>query len=377
MGRKIAIIGSRGIPAKYGGFETFVEEIGARLVEMGNDILVSCESGTLEEYRGMKLAYFPVPHFYRAAYEVLYDAYFLVRASMACDLVYVLGIGAAFAFFIPALFGKAVLVNPDGMEWKRRKFNRAARWLLYLDSLFAARFSDVIVADSARMREYYERKGCREAVFIPYGVSAPAPGRRDAAPFSGAGIDLAANGYYLAVARLEPENSIDVIVRGFAGSRSRRKLVVVGDFTSPGYRRHVDGILRQAGIGDRVVFTGAIYEKGRLDALRQNCFAYFHGHSVGGTNPSLLEAMAAGSLVIAHDNPFNREVGGDCLLYFESENSISGIVANIEQDYGRYARLKGDASARASGLYSWDSVASAYCELFDRLSDARASPGRR
>jgi len=336
LGKKIAIIGSRGIPARYGSFETFTEEIGTRLAAMGYEVCVSCESGSLPEYKGVRLLYSPVRPIFRSVYEILYDVYFLFRTYPVCDCVYVLGIGSAPCFFISKIFKKKIILNYDGIEWKRNKFNRFQKGILYFQGMCAILFSDIIVADALAIKTYIQSKGGKNVVYIPYGVETPETRRWDPVKITGSAElyrrlkGLEENNYYLAVARMEPENNIHTIVEGFLSSGSKKKLVVVGDFQNGKYRALIEEKIKKLDGTDSVIFTGAIYEKELLNMLRQHCFVYLHGHSVGGTNPSLLEAMAMKNIILAHDNEYNREVGADALLYFKDPGELADRTRMLE-----------------------------------------------
>lgn len=372
---RIAIVGSRGIPAKYGGFETAVEAVAPRLVEMGWHIFVSCEGPRDQSkpavYKGVNLFYFPVRPFFRIIYEVLYDVYSLVKSSLMCHCIYMLGYGAGLFFFIPKIFNKKLVVNVDGLEWKREKFNKLEKSILLTSERAAVTFADVIVADSKEIKKYIEGRYKKKAVYITNGVDAPQVEKWDERKFTGQGFleenSLAANDYWLAVARLEPENNIHVIVQAFLKSNSNRKLVIIGNFSSKKYQRHVLKILEDNNAGERVILTGAIYDVNLLNMLRQNCFAYIHGHSVGGTNPALLEAMSMKNLTIAHDNEFNREVGGQTILYFKDVNDLVARIEEIENKPDSLAHLKEAAYSRVLSHYCWPDIVKEYDKLFRRL----------
>jgi len=378
---KIAIIGSRGIPAKYGGFETAVEAVAPSLVEMGWNIFVSCEGpkdqGKPAVYKGVNLFYFPVRPFFRIIYEVLYDVYSLVKSSLVCDCIYMLGYGAGLFFFIPKILRKKLVVNVDGLEWKREKFNKLERSILLTSERAAITFADVIVADSKEIKKYIEERYKRKTVYITNGVNAPQVKKWDEQELSGQDFlketkALQPNGYWLAVARLEPENNIHVIVQSFLKSNSNNKLVIIGNFSSKKYRRHVLEILEDKNAGERVILAGAIYDLNLLNMLRQNCFAYIHGHSVGGTNPALLEAMSLKNLIIAHDNEFNREVGGQTTLYFKDAGDLAAKIEEIENKPDSFAPLKEAAYSRVLSNYSWTDIVQEYDKLFTGLSFKKA-----
>lgn len=376
MTLKIAIIGSRGIPAKYGGFETFVDEISKRLVAKGYNIYVSCEGGItpkIPKYNGVNLFYFPLNPFFRVIYEPIYDIYSLVKSSIMCDCIYMLGYSAGFFFFIPKIFAKELFVNVDGIEWRRDKYNKIEKSILYLNEIFAVLFSDVIIADSIEIKKYIESKHGKNTVYIPYGVeqlSIELWNSSKLKEISNSSIftSLERNNYYLVVARLEPENNIHVIVEGFLLSNTTKKLIIVGNFLSEKYKLSIDRIITQLGGNDRIVFTKGIYKKDLLNMLRQNCFVYLHGHSAGGTNPSLLEAMVMKNIIIAHDNKFNREVGSNTIITFTDSLDLKTCIENIEDNYSTYLKLKHDAYERVLSYYSWKKVAREYNRLFNNVS---------
>ncbi|KKG83646.1 hypothetical protein DU55_04120 [Methanosarcina mazei] len=369
---KIAIIGSRGIPAKYGGFETFADEISKRLVAKGYEVYVSCEGGTvpkIPEYNNVYLFYFPLKPFCRVIYETIYDVYSLIKSSFICDYIYMLGHGAGFFFFIPKIFKKKLFVNVDGIEWRRDKYNRIEKLILYFSETFAVYLSDVIIADSTEINKYIERKYKKKSNYISYGVDIPPiepwdPSRLSAVYPEGTFKDLKEDNYYLIVARLEPENNIHMIIEGFLLSGTDRKLVVTGNFLSKKYESFVKNIIDRHKGHDRIIFTGGIYKKDLLNMLRQNCFAYFHGHSAGGTNPSLLEAMIMKNIIIAHNNKYNREVCLDNVFYYNSPEEILDIIASIEKDSAKYENLKEGVFERVTSFYSWNSIAEKYDDLF-------------
>jgi len=373
---RIAIIGSRGIPAKYGGFETAVEAVAPKLAEMGWNVVVSCEGprdrGKPDVYEGVTLFYFPVRPFFRVLYETLYDVYSLMKSSLMCRCVYMLGYGAGLFFFVSRILRKKLIVNVDGLEWKREKFNRFERAILLASERAAVTFADVIVADSREIRKYIEGRYKKKAVYITNGVNAPQLERWDEQRLASHALlkestGLSPDSYWLAVARLEPENNIHVIVESFLKSDSRKKLVIIGNFSSKKYQRRVLEILEDRNAGKRVILTGAVYDVSLLNMLRQHCFACIHGHSVGGTNPALLEAMSMRNLIIAHDNEFNREVGEQTMLYFRDAGDLAAKIGEIEKSPDSVAQLKEAAYSRVLSHYSWSDIVKEYDVLFTQV----------
>jgi len=374
----VSIIGSRGIPAKYGGFETFAEKLSTKLVERKHSVTVSCEyeSKRVEEYRGVKLCYFPFPppksYFLRKFYEISSDIYFIYYLGKMSDFIYVLGAGAGLFLFIPKIFRKKskVMVNIDGVEWKRDKFSAMEKLMLKINVKFATLFADIIILDSNGMKKYVSESFREKAVYIPYGVEEPKEIRWDEKKVGEllsknmVSDKLIPDNYWLVVARLEPENNIHTILKGFLDSEIKKPLLVVGDFTSKKYRAKINEILKNDK-EKKVIMAGGIYDRELLFMLRQNCFGYIHGHSVGGTNPSLLEAMVMKNLIIAHDNEFNREVGGDTILCFKDANELTKLTQTIESNPEKYIHLKKAAYDRVKSNYSWDDVVERYERVFE------------
>lgn len=381
----IAIIGSRGIPATYGGFESVVEAIAPRLAEAGWKVFVSCEASTSPDrpdvYKGVHLFYFPLRPFFRIVYEPLYDMYSLIRASLLCDCIYMMGYGAGLFFFIPRIFRKPLAVNVDGLEWERAKFSRLEKLLLLASEKAAVTFANVIVADSLEIKRYIESSHKKEAIYIAYGVDTPRNEGWDGQKLAENSLatssaNLVPGDYWLVVARLEPENNIHTIINAFLKAGSNRRLVIVGNFSNKRYEKHVTELMRENRATGKVILAGAIYDMSLLNMLRQNCFAYIHGHSVGGTNPALLEAMSMKNLIIAHDNNFNREVGEETLLYFKDASDLAAKIGEIETKPDLFARLKEAAHARVVSNYSWQDVIEKYDSLFKEIMSRRLTSER-
>lgn len=369
----IAIIGSRGIPSKYGGFETFTEYISTEFAKNGYKIFVSCEHMDKEdricEYNGVNLFYFPLKSpkggLFRILYEFIYDVYSLWWASRRADVIYMLGYSASFFFFIPKLFGKRLLVNPDGLEWKRSKFNPLIKSLLKLSERVMVFWTKEIVADSKNIKYYFDNKYRLNCYFIPYGVSKIKKISWDENKID---FNIIPKDYWLVVARLEPENNIEMIIEGYLKSKTKKSLVIVGNFASGKYEFLIKGLLKNKPDEKKIIFTGGIYNPEKLNMVRQNCYGYIHGHSVGGTNPSLLEAMMMKSIIIAHDNEFNREVCGDFALYFNNSDYLSHKLAMIDSNREKFIEFGVQAHDRVLKKYSWDGVIKDYETLLGEVS---------
>jgi rhamnosyltransferase len=375
--RKVAIIGARGI-ANYGGFETLVSELAPRLRERGYEIMCSHRwvdqaSRTLY-FRGVTPLYFPFRFpkstLFSRFFELLYDSYFLVMCSLwlKCDLVYCLGTGAGFALPISRLTRSKTIVNIDGLEWKREKFGRAQKSLIKWLFLTCYLFSDFILVDNSRLTDYVPARYRKKTVFISYGVTIPECPRIDsevAEDYARSALSIPTDeDYWLVVARLEPDNNIHTIIRAYSESGTRKRLLVVGSFSSCQYEAQVREILKELPEGKNVVFSGSIFDQNHLTHVRCHAFAYLHGHSVGGTNPSLLEAMSVGRAVIAHDNVFNRDVCGRSALYFRDSSDLARQMDTLESNSEMPARLGSEAREIVVAGYGWEAVVDAYDRLF-------------
>jgi glycosyltransferase involved in cell wall biosynthesis len=359
---KLAILGTRGIPAHYGGFETFAERLGTGLAARGWDVTVYCEGsgkGKPSRFEGVHLEYVPAPDIGSLS-TVLYDARCLWKARERFDVVFMLGYGAAPFCLIPRLWKREVWINPDGLEWARHKWNGIAKKYFQCMEWTSMRVADRIVADAQAIAEHLSRRHGRlqSCSVIPYGceiVDAPPPNRL---------LDewrVDAEGYYLIVCRLEPENHVLEILRAFQQCGSKRQLLVAGNLRRNGYVEKLRSVK-----DPRIRMIGTVYEREKLASLRYHSFAYFHGHSVGGTNPSLLEAMGCGNLIFAHDNPFNRETLGGCGLYFGRVNELVSGIAEAESRNGELAWLRNAAKSRARENYRWSDVIDSYERLLKR-----------
>lgn len=366
---RIALLGARGIPASYGGFETFAEQLSIRLVERGHEVTVYAETSesSVEDtfYQGVRVRHKRRPR-WGAASVLAYDCACLWDARRGYDLVYMLGYGAAWACWWPRVFGVPVWINVDGLEWARSKWGRVARIYLRCMEWVASRVATRLIADAEaiaqRFRETYP-KGAPSS-FIAYGAELVQD--RDVDPSVLSAWGLKPRRYMLVVARPEPENHILEIVQGYEMHGGDWPLVIVGDVSgATAYQQ----LLRQHA-SDRVRFLGGIYDTGQLASLRVHAACYLHGHSVGGTNPSLLEALACGNWVIAHDNPFNREVARDAADYFATPEQLA---RRLDLVVGQSDAMLPQRSQRARDIvaehYTWEGIADAYEALM--LSECR------
>jgi glycosyltransferase involved in cell wall biosynthesis len=364
---KIAILGTRGVPARYGGFETFAEELGARLAARGHEVTVYARPHyvprTVRCHRGARVVVLPtvrqkyldtIVHTFVSTLHALPRRY---DVALVCN--------AANALFSgwPRLVGTRVVLNVDGIERRRRKWNAAGRaWYLVSERL-ATWLPDAVVTDARVIAAYYRERYACETTFIPYGA--------DLAPTDGvATLDrfgLQPRRYFLYVSRLEPENNADVVLDAFERGADRlgdTRLAIVGD--APYARDYVESLRRRA--GPRVVFTGGVYGNGYRE-LQSHALAYVHATEVGGTHPALVEAMGFGNCVLVNDVPENQEVAGDAALYFSvaEPKTLTENFVRVATDPALVRTMGERARAAARERFSWDHVTDEYEKLFREL----------
>ncbi len=362
---KIAIIGTRGIPANYGGFETFAEEMSVRLAQRGHEVTVYCRSNNIKikerVYRGVRLVVLPtisnkyldtVIHTFIATLHMIFTP---VQVAYFCN-----PINAAFTI-IPRICGKKTIINVDGLEWRRTKWNVLARTAHKASEYLATALPDVIVTDSHAVQDYYRKKFNKTTEYISYGADIKV--RVPPGPVM-EGFGLKERGYLLYVSRLEPENNAHILIKAYEKTKGDMPLVIVGD--APYNKKYINEL--KSTRDSRIRFVGSIYGEG-CSELMSNAFAYIHGNQVGGTNPALLQAMASGNCVIVNGVDFNKEVIDDCGLWFKPndpedlKNKIEYLFDN-PQEAERYRKA---AVERVSIYYNWDAVVDKTEELMKRL----------
>jgi glycosyltransferase involved in cell wall biosynthesis len=359
---RIALLGTRGIPARYGGFETFAEELGRRLVARGHEVRVYCrQPHPAPTYLGVDLVRLPtIRHKY---FDTLAHTFFSTLHLLFHRVDAVLYCNAANAIFtwLPRMAGMPVALNVDGLERKRRKWNRFGRAWYRISEKLSTWFPNRTVTDAAEIQVYYRETYRHATTMIPYGAEPTAVPSRQALDE----LSVQPHGYFLYVSRLEPENNALLVRRGFETTSIPMPLVLVGD--AP----YADSYIRQ--IRDtrdpRMIIPGAIYGTGYAE-LQSHCFAYIHATEVGGTHPALIEAMGRGALVLYLDTPENREVAGGAGIAFTPDTLPDVLRTAFEMPEGERQRLGQAAQARVRERYSWDAITDAYEKLFEELCAA-------
>ena len=352
---RIAFLGTRGIPANYGGFETFAEELSTRLAARGHQVTVYCRERPAQPvYRGVRLQYVPtirhkyfdtLAHTFLSTWHLLFHR---VDAALYCN-----GANAVFTL-APRLLGIPVALNVDGIERLRKKWNRLAKaWYLVSERL-ATWFPTVVVTDAETIREYYRERYGKDSVFIPYGAAVGKVATAGVLPTLG----LEPGRYFLYVSRMEPENHPLEVREAFERVETPLKLALVGDAPyAAGYIRSVRDTSDA-----RIVMPGAIYGAGYHE-LGSHCFAYIHATEVGGTHPALIEAMGRGALVLYRNTPENAEVAGDAGIPFEPGELVEKLQELARMGDAERAVFGERAMERVRGRYSWDKVTDGYEEV--------------
>ena len=362
------MLGTRGVPALHGGFETAVEEIGVRLVERGHEVTVYARNPEqqLTEYRGIRVVNLPaVRHRFTEtlSHTALSSVHAVLRNKPDVAMVFNAGNAPLLRPLIRA--GVPSAVHLDGLESRREKWRGAgARYYRWAEKA-ATKWADAVVVDSHVIAEYVEQTYGRSAVFIPYGAEVIDPGSDRLAE-----LNLIRRDFHLVVARMEPENHVLDAVVAYRNSEETRPLVVVG--SAPYSQWYIDKVHEAAADDPRIRFLGGLYDQQMLDQLYASCRTYIHGHSVGGTNPSLLRAMGAGAPVLAFDCPFNREVTADQALFWLEAQDLTVLLDEVAESAGvldtehmqqRLAELAQAGRTRVATDYRWDDVAADYERL--------------
>jgi glycosyltransferase involved in cell wall biosynthesis len=361
--KRVAIAGTRGVPARHGGFETFAEHLALYLVKHGWDVTVFCQQETSDdasaEWNGIHLANIKVP-VGGALGSIIFDWITTMRCARRFPLVLTLGYNTGAFGFLYRLTGTRNLINMDGLEWQRQKWSRKARAWLYANERLSCWLGNHLIADHPEIQKHLAtRVSDKKIRMIAYGADRITT----AAPDTLNSLGLRPDKYALVIARPEPENMILEIVRAYSSEPRGMPMVVLGNY-HPGNPYH-DAV--RAAASPEVLFPGAIYEREKVEALRLHCRYYVHGHTVGGTNPSLVEALAAGNAVLAHDNPFNRWTAGDGAIYFSDEASCREATARLVNASPESLEAMRSASlSRHAEAFRWEDILSQYEELLDQ-----------
>jgi glycosyltransferase involved in cell wall biosynthesis len=368
----VLILGSRGIPSKHSGFETFAQDFALFLVARGHEVTVYCqveETDPAGEDVWCGVRRVMVPAGKGSLGTIIFDWKTIRLAMREKGVALTLGYNTGVFNLLFRLSGTRNVMNMDGIEWKREKWSRPAKAWFWFNELAGALVANHLVADHPEIAKHLAKHTPEKKIAtIPYGADA-----FESAPLALIQrYGLTPDGYYLIIARAEPENSILEIVRAYSSKTRGVPLVILGNYKREG-TPYQNAVLDAA--GPEILFLQAIFDRDIVKALRWYARAYFHGHRVGGTNPSLVESLAAGNAVIAHDNRFTRWVAGDGARFFRTEDDISRIVDALNADPAQLQSMKESSRKRHQDAFTQERILTAYEQLLLQFapSESRAS----
>jgi len=362
MAKHLNIMGTRGVPANHGGYETFAAHLAPYLLKQGWSVTVYCQAddgvdGLIDDWNGVERIHF-VPRSQGALGTMQFDARTVRHVLKRPGIDLVLGYNTACFNILQRLRGRKVAMNMDGIEWQRAKWSYPAKAWFFLNELVGTNLANVPIADHPEIARHLQSRSLRSIVTIPYGADAV----EDAPVAPLAQFGLEPDRYLIVIGRPVPENSILEVITAFSRRPRGMKLLVLGKFGDDPYQQAC-----RAAASNEVIFPGAIFNAAVVQPLRFHARAYVHGHTVGGTNPSLCEALGAGNAVIAHDNRFNRWVAGSDQLYFADVMSCEAVIEQALHNDARLAVARAGARARHAEAFTWDRILSDYETLLEGM----------
>lgn len=358
---KIAILGTRGVPNHYGGFEQFAEFFSVYLADKGHEVYVyNSHNHPFQEktFKGVNLIHCYDPEFkIGTAGQFIYDLNCILDSRKRnFDIILQLGYTSSSIWYFLLPKKPLIITNMDGLEWKRTKYSKPVRRMLQFAEGLAVKSSDHLISDSIGIQKYIAGKYAKGSTYIAYGAEVfDHPEEEILATYKVNKYD-----FNMILARLEPENNIETILDGVVLSNNQATILVIGNHTTK-----FGNYLKQKYIASKNIrFIGAVYNLKHLDNLRYFSNLYFHGHSVGGTNPSLLEAMASKALIIAHDNDFNKAILKENAFYFTNPEEVKNLMLEIKKnDNLQFIQNNFDAIA---GEFNWEKINGKYLQLFEK-----------
>lgn len=357
MNKKIAIIGTVGLPSKYGGFETLAEYLTKYLGETF-DITVYCSSKSYDEklnyYNNSKMEYINLNA--NGVQSIPYDIISIFKALRYADTLLIFGVSGCIVLpFIKIISNKKIVVNIDGLEWKRQKWNKYAKWFLKFSEKVAVNNADIVVTDNKVIQDYVMSEYGKKSELIAYGadhvqkvnISNEILGK----------FDFLQERYAFTVCRIEPENNIHMIIEAML-KQTTLPLVIIGNWDSSEYGKNLKIKYKTL---KHIHLIDPIYNQNILNQIRSNCYVYLHGHSAGGTNPSLVEAMALKLPIIAYGVDYNKETTSNKAIYFLNSNELSNIIKDLNENELNF--LAKNMQELAQKNYTWEVISTKYAKL--------------
>jgi len=355
----VGIIGTNGLPGKYGGWDQLVNHLTIKLENQFNFLVYTSKYNAepgLSTYNGAKLKIINLKA--NGIQSVFYDMISMFHACFTCNVLFICGTSGCIFLPITKLFGKKVILNPDGLEWKRKKWSKPVKWFLKISELIGIKYSDIVVSDNEKILEYIFNEYKITSQLIEYGGDHVIKDVKLSDKSSNL-YKIKPNEYAFKVCRIEPENNIHIILEAFKNNDI--PLIIVGNWT---YSKYGKNLRIKYASYNNIQMLDAIYDQVVLDELRNNCLIYIHGHSVGGTNPSLVEAMNLGLVVIAYNVPFNVITTENNALYFSNSFDLELHINNIRENKINLEFIKNKMCEIAKRRYVWDIITEKYANLF-------------
>lgn len=359
MKQKLAIIGTNGLPGRYGGWDQLLNHLTLLLNEKYEIVVYTSSFNAvkgLKEYNGAKIKIIPLKA--NGIQSVLYDGVSMFDACLKYDILLVLGTSGCIFLPIIKLFNKKVILNPDGAEWKRGKWNKYIKSFLKLSESLGVKLSNLVVADNVVIQNYLKEEYNKDSVLIEYGGDHVK--NIVLRPETKSKYNIDDKTYAFKVCRIEPENNIDLILEAF--ENSKLKLILIGNWNFSNYGK----TLREKYIHcENLSLLDPIYEQSTLDELRSNCGIYVHGHSVGGTNPSLVEAMNLGLCCVVYGVDYNIETTENSAIYFNNKTELKNIIDSFVNNKIDTQKIGNDLKSVALERYTWNNIINKYEKLFN------------
>lgn len=357
----VGIIGTNGLPGKYGGWDQLVIHLTKDLGDRFSFIVYTSYKDTipgLKEYNGAKIKVVRLKA--NGFQSIPFDIISMMHAALHCDVLFICGTSGC--VFLPLIkpFGKNIVLNPDGQEWRRDKWSKPVQWFLKISEKFGVKFATNIVSDNVKIQEYIKDEYKKNSNLIEYGGDQVLKIKLEEPTAQKYGI--VKGEYAFKVCRIVPENNIHLILEAFS-KHSSMDLVLIGNWNFSDYGKNLkEKYIRYPNLK----LLDPIYEQKTLDELRSNCGIYIHGHSVGGTNPSLVEAMNLGLFIVSFDVDYNRETTENKVLYFKDENDLLKLLNEIDNNQIDREVVKRAMKEIANRRYKWNIITDKYAEVFDK-----------
>jgi glycosyltransferase involved in cell wall biosynthesis len=367
--KSVAIIGTVGVPASYGGFETLAEHLVENLGDQ-YDLHVYCsgrkyaKKDRKDTFKNAKLHYIPLDA--NGVQSIPYDTWSILHALFYADVLLILGVSGAWLLpFVKLFTNKKIIISIDGIEWKRNKWNMPAKWYLFWAESLAVKYSHIDISDNEAIQDYTAQRYGTLSRIIEYGADHTMPSRGDV---TASGYPFMANPYAFKVCRIEPENNVHVVLKAFSELPDYR-LVMVGNWNNSEYGKNLKETYSTY---PNITILDPIYDQQKLDLIRSNAVLYIHGHSAGGTNPSLVEAMYLGLPILTFGVSYNRVTTENKALYFNSEEELKRIIQTTKlSEMRELGKCMGEVAKRR---YTWGLIADKYDGLVQEVLEARQKP---